>query len=673
MAKKGNFNFKDIVGLTDGLIKKTAILRETEKSSAERGTISTGIYVLNAALSSDIYGGISDNRITVFGGESGVGKSFLCYNICKQAQSEGYSVIYIDTEFSIELDQLPGYGIDISEDKFMLIRSNVIEDLKILTTQLLDSLKEQKNAGNEIDKFIIVLDSVGQLGSRKEIEDAKSGKEKADMTKAKALASYFRIINSDLGYLQIPMIATNHTYKCVTGDTKVRMSDNSLKEIKDINSNDFIMTLMGPKKVNFNTKYDNASIYEIVMEDGIIIRCTPDHKFLITDDWSEDETNECWKEAQDLLETDYITCIDSMYIKLKSIRKLEVKDTVYDINVEDVHHYILENGMVTHNTMDLFPKDVMKGGCLTGEHIIQTRTGLKQIQDIIKGDYVMTLNDWEEVLETHIYEKEVIELLLDNGQSIKCSKEHKFLINIQYTDEKSWKIADEINDGDMILFLKNKNIEYVKVIFKTELNFTQTVHDLTIANSHHYIDENGIIHHNSGLFYSASAISFLSKAKLKDGNEDDLDIGQSGIVVTAKMIKNRMAKPKKVKFEISFVSGCNPFIGLDYWCTADNFNTVGIAKGKMVNDTFVPGGNRWYVKHLGTHVATASLFSDKVFIKDVLDALRPIIKDYFEYKSITEIDEINKRLENTKGQISEKELFSDDISSSQFFDNEDED
>jgi RecA/RadA recombinase len=198
--KKGKFSFNDIVGLTDGLIKKTAITRETLKTAQQRTMLGTGIYVLNAAISGDIYGGIPDNRISVFAGESGVGKSFLCFNICRKAQEEGYSIIYIDTEFAIELDQLPNYGIDISEDKFMLIRNNVIEDLKIFTTQLLDNLKEQKDAGNEIDKFLIVLDSVGQLGSRKEVEDAKSGKEKADFTKSKAIASYFRIINSDIGY-----------------------------------------------------------------------------------------------------------------------------------------------------------------------------------------------------------------------------------------------------------------------------------------------------------------------------------------------------------------------------------------------------------------------------------------------------------------------------------------
>lgn len=320
MAKsKGTFSFKDITGLTDGLIKKTSVIRETEKSSLEsnRNLISTGIYVLNAAISSDIYGGIADNRISVFAGESGVGKSFLCYNLCREAQNQGYNVIYIDTEFAIELDQLPGYGIDTSEDRFMLIRSNVIEDLKILTTQLLDQLKEQKHAGNEIDKFIIVLDSVGQLASRKEVSDALDGKEKADFTKAKALASYFRIINSDLGFLNIPMICTNHTY----------------------------------------------------------------------------------------------------------------------------------------SDMGMFPKEIMKGGCVKPEHNIQTLNGIKEIQDIVVGDYVKTIDGFEEVLETHSYEKECIEFEFENGVTFKVSKNHKFLVHEDYTLESSWKLASEINENDEIYMM----------------------------------------------------------------------------------------------------------------------------------------------------------------------------------------------------------------------------
>jgi hypothetical protein len=178
-----------------------------------------------------------------------------------------------------------------------------------MLTQLLDGLKEQKDAGNEVQKFIIFIDSVGQLGSRKEVEDALSGKEKADFTKAKALASLFRIINSDLGYLGIPLVCTNHTYQCVTGETKVMLADGTFKEIKDIDAGEFINTLEGPKEVNFNTKYDDATIYQIEMEDGTTIKCTHNHKFLVKQEWSEDEENDCWKAAEDLNENDLILAI----------------------------------------------------------------------------------------------------------------------------------------------------------------------------------------------------------------------------------------------------------------------------------------------------------------------------------------------------------------------------
>lgn len=399
MAKQASslFSFKDLTKVFDDNLKGTSILRETIKTSKKRETISTGIYVLNAAMSGSLFGGIPNNRITTLAGFSGVGKSFLCYNIAREAQAKGYSIIYIDTEYSIELDQLPNYGLDISDDKFSLIRSNVIEDLKIFMTKTLDSLKELKNQGKDFGKIMFILDSVGQLGSRKEVEDALSSKEKADMTKAKALGSFFRIINSDLGYLQIPLLCTNQVY-------------------------------------------------------------TP---------------------------------------------------------------------------MEMYAVDKMKGG--------------------------------------------------------------------------------------------------------------------------------------ESLMFTSSIVCFLSKAKLKTGEEDELDLNQSGNIVTAKMVKNRMAKPKKVKFEISFVSGCNPYVGLDYWCTAENMEQIGIAKGKMVDDKFVAGGNRWYVDHLGKHVATAELFTPKVFTDKVLNGMESIVNDYFKFKSITEIDEINKRLEEAKGEISDKDLYSEDISSEKLF------
>jgi len=92
-------------------------------------------------------GGVATNRISVFAGESGAGKSFMCYSCAKHAQKAGYSVIYIDTEQAIDLEDLPKYGVDNSLDKFRLIRSNKVEDINMVLSQLIDDLKSQKMSG----------------------------------------------------------------------------------------------------------------------------------------------------------------------------------------------------------------------------------------------------------------------------------------------------------------------------------------------------------------------------------------------------------------------------------------------------------------------------------------------------------------------------------------------
>jgi len=174
------------------------------------------------------------------------------------------------------------------------------------------------------------------------------------------------------------------------------------------------------------------------------------------------------------------------------------------------------------------------------------------------------------------------------------------------------------------------------------------VHDIMVSNDHHYMTTDGIVHHNTGLQYSASSIVFLSKAKLKTGDEDDLSTGQSGIVVTAKADKNRLAMPKKVKFEINFSTGCNRFKGLESFCTPENFDKVGIAKGKMEVDkstgemSFKPGGVRWYIRSLDKSVFSKQLHTKEIFTQEVLEALDPIITKYFEYSDVDTMLETEK-------------------------------
>jgi hypothetical protein len=172
-----------------------------------------------------------------------------------------------------------------------------------------------------------------------------------------------------------------------------------------------------------------------------------------------------------------------------------------------------------------------------------------------------------------------------------------------------------------------------------------------------------------GAEYSASTIVFLSTAKLKSGREDELDLNSTGVLVTAQAKKNRMAKPKKVKFEIDHEFGTNKYKGLEFFCTPENFDKVGIAKGKKEVDdegnvTINPGGTRWYVKHLDKSFFEKQLYTPEVFTKDVLDALEPIIYKYFDYSSFEEQQHYVEQMENEEvisdkdfDELDENELF----------------
>lgn len=371
IKKENNFNFSKISNVIDNLSKKSMLTIDNLKN--ERKYINTGIYILNALLSKSIlHGGISSNRFTILAGPTQTGKSYICLNSVRNAQKEGYNIIYIDTEFSIENSDFDMFGVDTSDpNKFILIRSNKVENLKIFLAQLLNELKKLKEKGEDVSKTMFVIDSLGALASNKEIEDAIKGDNKQDMSRAKNIKSLLRIIIDDLGYLSIPLLATNHVYL----------------------------------------------------------------------------------------------------------------------------------------TQDLFPQTIQSGG--------------------------------------------------------------------------------------------------------------------------------------EGLNYLASTIVLLSKSKLEDKDRDEMSTGSSGSVITALSRKNRLAKPKKIKFEIDHSKGCNPFKGLEQFCTIDNFDKIGIAKVKPVLDkktgeiTYTPG-TKWYIKHLDKTLFDSQIYNSKVFTKEVLEALEPIIYEYFRYASYEE-------------------------------------
>ena len=203
--------------------------------------------------------------------------------------------------------------------------------------------------------------------------------------------------------------------------------------------------------------------------------------------------------------------------------------------------------------------------------------------------------------------------------------------------------------------MKFKEIKIKKIELLEETGKTV---DIKIKDVHHYILKNGIISHNSqdlfpvekmsggeGINYSASTIVYLSNAKLKTGEEDEMDLNSSGVIVTAKSRKNRLAKPKKIKFEINHSKGTNPYKGLEFFCTPDNFDAVGIAKvkpeiNKKTGEITYNPGSKWYVKHLDKSLFESQLFNSQVFTKSILAALEPIIVNYFSYSSFEEQQEM---------------------------------
>lgn len=187
-----------------GLVSEGAVSEITDY-------ISTGNYMLNACLTGSIFKGIPNNRSTCLSGVSGVGKTYLALNICREAQKKGYFIIYYDSENAVDKEQFENFGVDIRKVRYEPVQS--IQEFRSNLTSTLDYLIEEKDKGSDVPKLLIILDSAGNLATQKEIEDAKTGSEKADFSKAKIMRSVFRIALTKLGILNSTFVFTNHIYE----------------------------------------------------------------------------------------------------------------------------------------------------------------------------------------------------------------------------------------------------------------------------------------------------------------------------------------------------------------------------------------------------------------------------------------------------------------------------
>jgi RecA/RadA recombinase len=174
--------------------------------------ISTGNYTLNYLISGDFHKGIPMGKVTVFAGESGSGKSFICSgNLVRHAQEQGIYCILIDTENALDEAWLHALGVDTSEDKLLKLNVAMIDDVAKLIS---DFVKEYKGIPEgERPKVLFVLDSLGMMLTPTDVNQFEGGDLKGDLgRKPKALTALVRNCVNMFGDLNIGLVATNHTY-----------------------------------------------------------------------------------------------------------------------------------------------------------------------------------------------------------------------------------------------------------------------------------------------------------------------------------------------------------------------------------------------------------------------------------------------------------------------------
>ena len=174
--------------------------------------ISTGNYALNYLISGDFNRGIPLGKVTVFAGDSGAGKSYICSgNIIKNAQEQGIFVVLIDTENALDEDWLKALGVDTSESKLLKLSMAMIDDVAKTISTFMSDYKALPEG--ERPKVMFVIDSLGMLLTPTDVNQFDAGEMKGDLgRKPKALTALVRNCVNMFGSYNVGLVCTNHTY-----------------------------------------------------------------------------------------------------------------------------------------------------------------------------------------------------------------------------------------------------------------------------------------------------------------------------------------------------------------------------------------------------------------------------------------------------------------------------
>lgn len=274
-----------------GSTKSASVLSKSSFFNAKE-IIPTDLPILNIAFSGSLDGGLVSG-LTVLAGESKTFKTMLslyCMKAYLDKHPEGIALLY-DSEFGITPEYIASFDIDT--DRVLHIPIKDVEEMKF------DIVKKLQEVSDK-DNVFIMIDSVGNLASKKEVEDAENEKSVADMSRAKSLKSLFRIITPYLTTKNIPCVAINHVYKeigamyaktIVGGGTGIMYSSNTVfiitkaqeKDGTDLSGWKFTINIEKSRfvkeksKLPFTVLYDSgiqkwSALFELAMEAGYLIK-----------------------------------------------------------------------------------------------------------------------------------------------------------------------------------------------------------------------------------------------------------------------------------------------------------------------------------------------------------------------------------------------------------------
>lgn len=276
--------------LKTGSTKTSAVL-STSPFFNSKEAIPTDLPILNIAFSGSLDGGLLPG-LTVIAGMSKTFKTMLslyCMKAYLDMHPDGVALLY-DSEFGITPEYIQSFEIDI--DRVIHIPIKDVEELKFDIVSKLDAIDKK-------DKVFIMIDSIGNLASKKELEDAQNEKSVADMSRAKSIKSLWRIVTPYLTTRGIPCVAINHVYQemglypkaVVSGGTGIMYSANQVfiisksqqKEGTELSGWKFTINIEKSRyvrekaKLPFVVTYEDGiqkwdAIFDLAFEYGIITK-----------------------------------------------------------------------------------------------------------------------------------------------------------------------------------------------------------------------------------------------------------------------------------------------------------------------------------------------------------------------------------------------------------------